>query len=444
MATAPQQIDPDLQSGQQLLRAGMFDRAEPLFRAAHGRYGDRPDILHALAACAAGRGGLAEAADLWRKALAKDPSEPLLSFNLGIVLKRLGRLDDAARHFRDVIRRQPENIEARLSLAGIHMDQGKFAAAERELSDVATNLDRAIELPEGAGFRPLQARARNMLGHTLYRLGHFSVAIEVLDMALNDVGDNQRQRAQILGDRALSLGGLNHHDEAIAEAHKALELWPDNPSLNHVLGFILYFAGRVSEAIPPIEKALTLMPGFPAALRTLALAQKAAGRPDAATDALRRAIGFNPRDRDAVLQLSVMQLEAEAFDAAIATLAPYLEKMPDDIRALNNQALALRGLKRFEEARRALKRASRHAADDPLVLTNLGRVLLDLGRAAEARPLHEQALRSLPGNSTLLTHYGICLTALGDKDRARETLEAALAADPDNKEALDALTALQT
>jgi tetratricopeptide (TPR) repeat protein len=182
-----------------------------------------------------------------------------------------------------------------------------------------------------------------MLGHALYRLNHFGPAIEVLDMALNDAGEDPRQRAQILGDRALALGGLAHHDEAIAEARKALELWADNPSLNHVLGFVLYFAGKVSEAIPPIENALALTPGFPAALRTLALAQKAAGNTNAAVEALQKAIRFNPRDRDAVLQLSLLQLEAEEFEQALATVAPYLEKMPDDIRALNNHALALRG-----------------------------------------------------------------------------------------------------
>ena len=47
----PTQPDPDLQSGLQFLRAGMFDRAEPLFRSAYGRYGDRPEILHYLAVC---------------------------------------------------------------------------------------------------------------------------------------------------------------------------------------------------------------------------------------------------------------------------------------------------------------------------------------------------------------------------------------------------------
>ena len=64
MATTPQQIDPDLQTGQQYLRAGWFDRAEPLFRAAHGRYGDRPDILHYLAVCATQRGALDEASQI--------------------------------------------------------------------------------------------------------------------------------------------------------------------------------------------------------------------------------------------------------------------------------------------------------------------------------------------------------------------------------------------
>src|SRR5471030_2022386 len=157
MATAPQQIDPDLQTGTQYLRAGWFDRAEPLFRAAHGRYGDRPDILHCLAVCATQRGALDDAADLWRKAIAKDPREPMLSFNLGLVMRRMGQFDEAARRFRDTIRLKPEHIEARLSLASIHMDQGKFTAAERELSDVATNLDRAIGQPDGAGLKPLQA-----------------------------------------------------------------------------------------------------------------------------------------------------------------------------------------------------------------------------------------------------------------------------------------------
>src|SRR5215510_8995401 len=120
----PPPPDPDLQTGLQYLRAGWFDRAEPLFRSAHARYGDRPDILHFLAVCLSQRGALGEAEGLWRKALAKDPDEPMLSYNLGLVARRQGRLDEAARRFRDTIRVAPAHVEARLALSSIYMDLG--------------------------------------------------------------------------------------------------------------------------------------------------------------------------------------------------------------------------------------------------------------------------------------------------------------------------------
>ena len=103
----PPQPDPDLQTGLQHLRAGWYDRAEPLFQSARVRYGDRPDILHYLAVCLSQRGAVKEAEGLWRKAVARDPNEPMLLYNLGLAARRLGNLDEAARRFRDTIRQAP-------------------------------------------------------------------------------------------------------------------------------------------------------------------------------------------------------------------------------------------------------------------------------------------------------------------------------------------------
>src|SRR4030095_10477072 len=112
MALAPQPPsrtppppDPDLQTGLQYLKAGWFDRAEPLFRSAPTRHGARPAILHFLAVCRARRGALPDAELMWRKAIAKDPNEPMLSYNLGLVARRLGHLDEAARRLRDTARK---------------------------------------------------------------------------------------------------------------------------------------------------------------------------------------------------------------------------------------------------------------------------------------------------------------------------------------------------
>ena len=181
----PPSPDPDLQTGLQYVRAGWFDRAEPLFRSALARYGERPDILHFLAVCLSQRGALDDAEQLWRKAIAKDPKEPMMSYNLGLVARRQGRLDEAARRFRDTIRRAPNHMDARLALASVHMDLDRHAAAERELGQLLNDLERAEHEGRPAP-KPLQARTRNMLGYALYRCGQPQAALEILDQALAD------------------------------------------------------------------------------------------------------------------------------------------------------------------------------------------------------------------------------------------------------------------
>src|SRR6185295_16564317 len=120
-------------------------------------------------------------------------------------------------------RRTPAHVEARLALASVYIDLNRFAAAERELTEFVGTIDQAIHEQGTDSLKPLQARARNMLGYVLYRMGHHSPAIEVLDMAMVDAGEDPARRGQILGDRALALSGLGHHEEAAAEARRALE-----------------------------------------------------------------------------------------------------------------------------------------------------------------------------------------------------------------------------
>src|SRR5258708_16096101 len=227
----------------------------------------------------------------------------MLSYNLGLVARRQGRLDEAARRFRETVRRSPAHVEARLALASVYMDLNRFAAAERELIEFVPKVDQGIQ-QGGEGLNPLQARARNMLGYALYRLGHHSSAIEVLDLALVDAGEDGARRAQILGDRALALGALGLHDEAIAEAGRALELAPDSAALNHILGFVLHFAGRPADAIGPIERALEIDPGFMAGVHPLAPAPARAGPGGAAGAVLQRALRHHALQPAAVVQPS--------------------------------------------------------------------------------------------------------------------------------------------
>ena len=138
-------------------------------------------------------------------------------------------------------------------------------------------------------------------------------------MALADAGDEAPRRAQILGDRALALGGLGHHEEAIAEAEQALALAPESAELQSRAGLRPVF--RRPACPTPSRRSSgrwSSIPTFTPALRTLALAQTAAGKGDEAVELLQRALRQNPLDRDAVLQLSFLHIEPKQFAEALA------------------------------------------------------------------------------------------------------------------------------
>ena len=88
---------------------------------------------------------------------------------------------------------------------------------------------------------------------------------------------------------------LRQHDDAIAEAQKAVALAPGLAFAHTWLGSALMYAGRSHEAIRFLEKAIRLNP-FPPAYWILDLgeAYRMAKRYDDAITAFRRAIEANP------------------------------------------------------------------------------------------------------------------------------------------------------
>ncbi len=64
-----------------------------------------------------------------RRASALDPHDPELHFNLGVLLQRLGRNDEAARAFNDALTLHPSNLPACLALGGCLVALGGHALA---------------------------------------------------------------------------------------------------------------------------------------------------------------------------------------------------------------------------------------------------------------------------------------------------------------------------
>ena len=410
------------------------------------RHGERPDILHYLAVCLSQRGALADAEALWRKAIAKDPNEPMLSYNLGLVARRLGQLDEAAQRFRDTIRRAPTHIEARLALASIHIDRTASPPPSASCPRWSPISTARIQQPDGraaaaaAGARPQHAGLRALPPRPL------RPAIEILDLALRRCRRGRRAaRARSWATARWRWAASAITTRRSPKPSRRSTLAPESASLNHVLGFVLYFAGRRvgrDRADPEGARDRSGLragaqdagagPGRRRQRSTTPIDAAAARPAPESARSRRRPAAFLPLYR-----------AQNASSRRSKRWSPISSRCPTTCGALNNQGLALarpealrRGAPGAEARLAACDRRSA-GADQPR------RACWSISAGpAEARSLHEHALRGLPGDSRLLTNYGICLVALGERDRARETLDEALAANPNNNDALAARAGL--
>ncbi len=113
---------------------GRFDAAKAAFREALKR---RPDNLRMAAAYAAmlvDRGELSTAVSVYETQLEMYRDDPGLLNNLGIVYKKMHRLDEAQAAFERAVASDPRYLKARLNLGGVLFASGKRTEAVAVLS----------------------------------------------------------------------------------------------------------------------------------------------------------------------------------------------------------------------------------------------------------------------------------------------------------------------
>jgi adenylate cyclase len=212
------------------------------------------------------------------------------------------------------------------------MESGLRALYERKKDaneQARQMLEKAIELD------PQYAGAYAVLGWT-YFLDWFS--------QWNTDRAQSLERAFELGQRAVALDdslplphrilGLvylwkKQHDQAIAEAERAIALDPNDADGYMNLGNILTLAGRPEEGIELIEKAMRLNLHYPPVyLNNLGLAYLVAGRYEEALVPLKKALTLIPNHVPAHLLLAVCYVELGRLEEARAEGAEVLRISP--------------------------------------------------------------------------------------------------------------------
>jgi superkiller protein 3 len=117
---------------------GDYDRAEALIGQAIALEPNDPDyhdtqgLVYALRSATGGR--LQKAMDAFNEALVLNPGDMTAIYQLGLLLQKAGKLEEAAGHFRAAISLIPTYGEAYLKLYQVYRDQGKIERAEALMS----------------------------------------------------------------------------------------------------------------------------------------------------------------------------------------------------------------------------------------------------------------------------------------------------------------------
>jgi Flp pilus assembly protein TadD len=235
--------------------------------AAPGRPWLRPLAITAaaLVVVALGIGAMAQASiwrnseALWRGAVEVDPTCSMCESNLGRVLARPGRFDEATAHVKRAMELRPDRPGPYENLGVIMLAQGRFREAEEHFRRAATlrpnhggarnslaaalayqgrDAEAETEFKEAARLSPRFPDAPANLGMLYVRQGRYAEAIGALRQALAIDPEQAAIKtglARALRSQAIQLAREGHTIEAAGLWREAVPLAPGDPQLLRTL-----------------------------------------------------------------------------------------------------------------------------------------------------------------------------------------------------------------
>jgi tetratricopeptide (TPR) repeat protein len=261
-----------------------------------------------------------EALAMYRKAVEFSPSASS-HYNVALVLRQVGRREEAVTAYRECLRWEPKHNEALAALAEILAEDGRNEEARQEYVKLVGNL-------------PNEARHRLGLGRALLKLERHDEAREALEEAVR-LDANLTDAQSLLGNVLLTLGeakdaegrlraalklnsactAASHdlaralleqgrHAEAEAELRRLLEHSPESAQARYELGLLLHKQGRLADARAELEEALRRRPDHPETQYRLALVLLDEKNDAAGRSALEAALRLRGRWTEALVKLA--------------------------------------------------------------------------------------------------------------------------------------------
>jgi protein O-GlcNAc transferase len=374
------------------------------------------------------------------------------TFHRALASLQAGKINDAERLFKEVLRAKPKHVAA-LNLLSIIMTRlGRFEEAERYVRlalDENANSDATLYnygIILKALKRPLEA-----LDYFSQALAINSSAVETWNNRGTVFNELMRYREAIEDfERAISLNHnypfsfcnkgkslmeLKRYDEALAAFDKALALKSDLAEAWLGRGNVLGKLKRYHEAFTAIDKTLALKPDLAEAWLSRGNVFYELKHYDDALGDLDKALTLKPDLAESWLGRGCAFYELRHYDAALAAFDRALALKPDLVAAWFVRGNVFAELKRYDEAFAAYDRAL--ALKPELAEASLGRgnLFVKLKRYDEAFAAYDKALALKSDLAEAWLGRGHVFYALNNYDEAFSAYDQALALKPDFAEA---------
>ncbi len=388
------------------------------------------------------------------KAVAAQPNNVVMRFDLGRAYLAGGDLQKAMNEFQQAVQRRANYGPAHLALAKLYLLQRQYAnaisSADRVLQLTSTQpsadailvkalshvglgelqkaeelLTRAISVyPRVLEFRfelgrvylarnqtakaeenfqkaleidPKDFRGMSGLAEVYARGGRLDYAIQFLNGQLGNATNPVLLRNAI-GNLLVRKGDLQG---ALANYQELAKTVPNSADLNLRIGEVYRRMGDLQSAVTYLQRASELDPNNLVPVMQTALVLSEMGRTREATDAYERAIRLDPENIVALNNLAYMQAETGG-----------------------DLDLALR------YAETAKRKDPRNAQIDD----TLGWIYVKKNLNDNALVIFRNLVKQEPGNPTFRYHLGVALAQRGDVDQAKQELNEALRGKPSPKE----------
>lgn len=356
-----------------------------------------------------------EAEELCREMIELGEEKPLVFFQWGQTLERLGREQEAVIAYDHVLTGDPQHIPSLLRLA--------------DFSWRSQDLDRAWELietllsvdPENERGLELRSSIAHELGAVAFRLNNFSDAIAWWQVCLafssNDLPLLRQVAQAYLGSGDIASASLLYQ--------QLLERDPDDLDTLFLLADLFRRQGDLNRSAKIFEQILQREPRHVESLVSLARVSKEQGDPKETMSRAFRALDVDPNQTDALEVLVWSHQQLFEVKAAIEVYLQITQLKPQDPEPQHRLAILYRDTGQYDLARKAMTAAIYHCPKDPHYFNTLGTVYSLQGLFDEASASFNYALQLDPEFGEAYANFGFALMQAGEKNKARPYLERA-------------------